>query len=677
MGKQTKKALPAMRLNVLFFVVFLLFLTLILRLGYIQIVEGEEYQEELQATQQASAQIDAPRGLMYDRHGNVVVNNDLVLSLTYTNTPNNEKERLKVSEQLTKYIEVTEDDIDNITERELKDYWLQTREDEAASLIDQEDIEELEEEDDLIYERQLDRVTEEHLADIDDEEMETVALWRQTLGGYNHAPHRVTSVETEEAHAISEDLENLPNVDLLRDAERSYPYGDTFPTFFGGTGSIPRESINEYMARGYERSDIIGTTFLESQYENVLRGEKGLRETVLGDTGPTVNETPGSRGNDLVLSIDMALQQEVESIIREEVEASPGAFLAEEEAYVVLMDPSTGEILSMAGYDEHLGTVSSSFEMGSSIKAATMLAGFSSGVIDHGTIINDTPIDLPGTPPISSWRSFGPINDIKALEVSSNIYMAEIAMRLSGFQGGTNWGDYPSAYQTLRNYYHEFGLGIDTGIDLPSETTGIDGGVADPGNLLFMSFGQFDTYTPLQLAQYIATIANDGYRMQPQLVKQIREPSIGDDDLGAVITQNTPQVMNRISASDADINRVQEGLRHVVEGSEGTAVADFEGTQYTLAAKTGTAQVSVNGQNGNNQTLVGYAPYEDPEVAFAVVVPNARIQDQGGRSGIANSIARRILDGFFEVQEERPDPEEASEGTTQDEYQDGAEELEE
>ncbi|WP_100398338.1 peptidoglycan D,D-transpeptidase FtsI family protein [Bacillus sp. FJAT-44742] len=670
--KQKKNHVPY-RLNVLFFGVFILFSALILRLGFVQIVEGENYIRDLEGTNSASARIDAPRGLMYDRHGNIAVNNELVLSLTYTNRPGvSNEERIEVAERLSEFIEV---DIDKVTDRDLRDFWLITNEEEAQELITPEELSALE--DNELYQLQLERIPDGELESFSQADMKVAAIWREMTGGYHHSPHRVKQgIEVEEAHQISERLDELPGVDLYRDAQRNYVYGDTFPRFFGSTGSIPREGIDSYLARGYDRSDEVGTSFLESQYEEVLRGQKGVLEAGSGNLANATVENPGKRGNDLVLTLDMELQQEVENIIKEEVESSQGTFINDPEAYVVMMEPQTGDILSIAGYGDHLGAVSRSFEAGSTVKAATVAVGLETEVIQPGSIIHDRPISLPQTPTMRSVRNMGSINELTALERSSNIYMAEIAMRMAGYDYGREccWEDVEGAYQTFRNYFNQFGLGIETGIDLPSESTGIVGSGNMPGNLLYLSFGQFDTYTPLQLAQYISTIANDGYRMQPRLVKEIRQPSEDNDSLGPISSQLEPKVLNRVDIQPEYLDRVQEGLWRVMNGSQGTARSHFSSANYVAAGKTGTAQISVrsdrtgNVVQGNNQALVGYAPYENPEVAFAVIVPYVQRDTSGGRTGLANTIARKSLDAYFELKEERPHqlPEETNEETLED-----------
>ncbi|MFB5662059.1 penicillin-binding transpeptidase domain-containing protein [Alteribacillus sp. HJP-4] len=653
--KQGKNYLP-IRLNLLFFAVFILFSALILRLGFIQIVQGDDFERDLEESSTEAPRIDAPRGLMYDRNGELVVDNALVLSLTYTNEPGvSEEERIEIAQELSNYVEIGEDEIEDITERDLQDYWLTTREEQAEELTDQEDLERAEEHEIELYDIQLERITEEMLEDISDEELTTVAIWREMISGYNHSPQRIKKgITREEAHRISERLDNLPGVDILRDAQRQYLYEDAFPSFFGRTNSIPRENLDEYLAEGYDRSDEVGTSFLEEQYESALRGQKG--EVTSDSSG---NETNGSRGNDIVLSIDMALQQDIEAIIDEEIGASSGSFIEEEEAYVVMMEPHTGEVLTVSGYDDHLGTVSSSFEMGSTVKGATVMVGMQTGVVTPETFIYDSPLDLGSqTPTISSVSNLGSVNYLTALERSSNIYMARIAMRMAGYdESNRSWGDWRGAYDKLRYYFEQFGLGSPTGVDLPSEATGLNGGYGNPGNLLYLSFGQFDTYTPMQLAQYVSTIANNGYRVEPNFVKSIHEANKDKNSLGPVRHQFESDILNKIDIDDNYIQLVKDGFYQVVNGSRGTARSYFQNTDYTASGKTGTAEITRNGVEGNNQAFVGFAPYDDPEVAISVIVPGVYKDSDGGRQGIANTIARRSLDAYFDLREGRPEME--------------------
>ncbi|GAK14599.1 cell division protein FtsI [Geomicrobium sp. JCM 19039] len=247
----------------------------------------------------------------------------------------------------------------------------------------------------------------------------------------------------------------------------------------------------------------------------------------------------------------------------------------------------------------------------------------------------------------------GYINDLDAIRRSSNVYMAEISMRLAEVNRSTNqWPRLGEAHNDLRQHYAQFGLGTETGIDLPRESSGLIG-TSNSGNLLYLSFGQYDTYTPLQLGQFSATMANGGERMRTRLVRDVLEPSMENGTAGSSIRHYAPEVMNTVSNTNADFQRMQEGMRQVVAVSGqtgGTAYDDFNGsnsTDYSLAAKTGTAQTTVNGMELNNQTMVAYAPYDNPEIAVAVIVPSVALDDHGNNSGIANTMAREAMNLFF------------------------------
>lgn len=690
-SRKNKKPSIPFRLNVLFFAVFILFSILILRLGYVQIVEGDTYEEDVNETASTSAsRVDAPRGIMYDRNGTALVDNNLILTLTYTNQRSYEdEERLQTAEELAELIEFDEEetDRDSMPKRNLQDYWLLTRENEAEELVSEKEEERLMENDKDPYEVQLDRITEEQLNDISDEELEVVAIWSEMISGYYDSPQRVKRDLTEgEATAISARLDELEGVDVTRDFRRDYQYTQAFQSLYGKVGSIPEETVTEFLAKGYQRSDEVGQSFLEEYYEDTLRGKKG---TVSGEDDDAEETNNGSRGNDLVLSIDMDLQQEVQTILDNQMGQSEGSFPNDQQAYVTAIDPNTGEILAMNGYDDQLGNVTNTYEMGSTIKPATGMIGLQEEVITEDTKINDSPIKLPNSPTISSSHEIGTIDVVGAIQESSNVFMSEIAMRLMDYEigngNGFNEKKVDEAYTTMRDYYHQFGLGVETSVDLPSESTGLNAGRAKAGSLLYFSFGQLDTYTPLQLAQYSATIASDGKRMEPHLVKEIREPNRNTDEMGAVLHQFEPEMLNRVNIDKEYFDIAQEGMYDVVNTELGTADSYFTDVNMEIAGKTGTAERSVRRESDNevvdvnNQTFIAYGPYEDPEIAIAVVVPNAYSSDEGGRSGIANSIAADTMQAYVNLKEERPgagNSEDEAEGEN-DEGDENAEDNEE
>ncbi|UTR14422.1 penicillin-binding protein 2 [Salipaludibacillus sp. LMS25] len=666
--KGQKPHLPV-RLNILFFIVFLLFSALILRLGIVQIVQGEEYQEELERTVNISHPVEAPRGLIYDRYGNILVDNELLLTVTYTNRNTTQKEMLEVAARLNEFITMEyKGDLKGRFERDRKEYWALLNKKEFESFLPMSEAEDMKDSD--IHKERLKQITEDHLAELTEEEIEIFFLWREFNSGYNNLPHKVMQgIKYEEAAQIIEHIEELPGVDIVRDSTRKYVYGDTLRGVFGSVGSIPRDNLDEFLSLGYERNEEVGRSYLEAQYESVLRGNNGEIENFTDQSGNLLRnaeERQGSRGNDLVLTLDMELQQIVADEIKNEVTSANARFIAEEDAFVVMMDPNSGDILTMAGYSSDLGTFTQAYEAGSSIKGATVLAGLDAGVIGPGTVIYDRPITLPGSPPISSVNNFGPVDDLTALERSSNIYMVEIAMRMIGYVpgvSGRNWGDLNPGFNTLRSYYNQLGLGIETGIDLPNEFSGMNGGnptrEGAAGSYLFLSFGQFDTYTTMQLAQYVSTIANDGYRVAPRVVQEIRQPGSDRDELGAISQQVEPKILNYLDVDSDHLNRIQQGFYRVVHGSQGTAKGYFKNVGVDVAGKTGTAQVTVNGEKANNQTFVGYAPYDDPEVAIAVIVPGTRTENSGG---VANRIAEKSLEAYFDLKENRNGPEASDDG---------------
>ncbi|WP_433770814.1 peptidoglycan D,D-transpeptidase FtsI family protein [Bacillus wiedmannii] len=683
--KQAKKKTHVpFRLNVLFFCVFIMFSAVIVRLGYVQIVRGEEYKNEVEKKENSTISNPVPRGKIFDRYGRPVVDNAAVRTITFTKMKGSTAEdRQKTATKLADLIEVP---IDKLTDRDKKDYWLAMHKEEAKEKITNKDRQELKNnkiDDKELDERQRSRVTEEEINQLSAIDLERLAIRSKMDGGYAMTPQVIKKDVTPEEYAIvSENLATLPGVDTNVDWERKYTYDDLFRSVLGGVSTsdegLPRERLDYYLVRDYNRNDRVGKSYLEQQYEDSLHGTKAEVKNITDKNGnilETINVSEGQRGNDLNLTIDMELQKRVEDILAKNLMRFKGAEPLLDRAFVVMTNPKNGEVLSMAGkqlvnengetkvQDFALGTMTSSYPVGSTVKGATILTGYQTGAIQPGSVQLDEPIKLKGTPTKSSWKTMGYINDLQALKMSSNVYMFKTAMNIAGVQyvrGGTL--DIPQkAYDTMRYYFGQFGLGVKTGIDLPNESAGQMGKTDNiPGFLLDYSIGQYDTYTPLQLAQYIATIANGGYRMQPQVVKEIIQPAEKPDEVGKVVHSMEPNVLNRVDMPESQIKRVQEGFRQVFNESGGTATKYFAGAPYKAAGKTGTAQTVYGGDkdigkkaNGErvqvyNLTMVGYAPLEDPEVAFSVVVP--WVHDD--KTGINGYISREIMDAYFDLKKQ-------------------------
>lgn len=682
--KKKKKAQLPFRLNILFFVVFLLFSVLIIQLGVVQILHGESYQEEIDETIQDTTKIPVPRGKILDRYYQTIVDNQAQYSITYTPAKGVQaQDKLDLAEDLTQYMSMDSDEvIKRISLRNKKEYWYLKNEEEAEALLTEAEISKLTNAEQ--YQTILDRITEEDVSDYSKKELEVIAIKKELDKAYSLTPQVIKNedIDPDEYARVAEHLDLLPGINATTDWNRDYPYGDTFYSLLGSITSqeqgILAEKEDYYLTRGYSRNDRVGRSGLEEQYEDVLRGRKEQIQYTTDKSGKVIDSkvvVPGERGKDLVLTIDMEYQERVDDIVRKELETAikkhphKNRFL--EDALVVVMNPKTGELLAVSG--QHFKRDKGKFENaafrtlydahrpGSSVKGATVLAGYQSGVIEPNQVFYDTRMKIGSSPGTKgSYMNLGSVNDITALEKSSNVYMFYIALRMGGeynYQYGKNVTFNAEAFLEMRNYFNEFGLGVDTGIDYPYESTGYKGPEAKPGLLMDYAIGQYDTFTTMQLAQYVSTIANDGYRVRPHFLKEVRLPTSYENEVGSLFDNKNTEVLNRIQMDDHLIGRVQDGFRSVF--TSGTGRTHWAGKDYKPAGKTGTAENEVYykkdgksySEDVENLSLVGYAPFDDPEVAFAVIVPN--LGKVSGQHPINHTIGTQVLDAYFDLQKER------------------------
>ncbi|UOQ47670.1 penicillin-binding protein 2 [Gracilibacillus caseinilyticus] len=687
--KKKRSQLP-IRLNILFAFVFLIFSLLIVQLGIVQILNGEEAQREINETANTPTEKAVPRGKMYDSNHDLILDNEPVKAITYTPPKNGEsaEDLLKLAEELAAYITIIKDEeelTESISERDKKEYWyLENRDTVAERLTKEEKALDSSEQ----YKVELKKITQEDLDKVDwnADLLNIIAIKKELAAAYELSPHIVVNegLTDEEYAKVAENLYHLEGINAMIDWERKNMYENTISSFIGGISTseqgIPRDNSQFYLSNGYTRNDRVGESGLEQEYEHVLRGRKEKVNYTTDADGNVISSevvVEGQRGKDLVLTTDMEFQQEVDKIVKEELEtaihnpASNNGYL--KDALAVVMNPQTGDILAMSGfrYDRETNefmnqayrTVYDAHEPGSSIKGATLLAGYQEGVVGIGSTLVDAPIKIKGSPSFSSHGSaMGAISDLVALERSSNVYMAKVAIKIGNGVYRQNEPlniNEPETFNKLRNYYSQFGLGVETGIDLPYEATGLTGEPSTE-NLMHLAIGQYDTYTTLQLAQYVSTIANDGYRMKPRLVKEIREPSGEESAPGKIIQSFEPEVLNRVEMDQKYIERVQEGFRRVYAGSRGTASGQWSGFPYEMAGKTGTAEKPIvdNGVETytDNLALIGYTPLDEPKVAFAIMVPENGTGS--GRHQIHHAIGKRIIKTYYEMKDNQQTEEE-------------------
>ncbi len=682
--KKRKLTLP-IRINVVFFSVFVLFFALILNLGFLQIIDGPGLSKEITQTKQLIVEKPVPRGKIYDRYGNLIVDNEPKYAITYTRTQaTTKKEMLQTAEKLAGIIAF---DYSKISEKDMKNYWILKNPEQAVALIttdERKKVDKGELKNADTYKMQLERLPIDQVNAFTETDKKIMGIYNSFDKASALSPQVVknTDVTLDELSIVSERLSDLPGVDTTIDWNRKYNYDKTLKTILGNVSTsqegLPLENIDYYLSRGYDRNDRVGKSYLEKQYEDLLRGQKEKVINTTDKAGNLVGESQtisGNRGKDLMLTIDMAFQQKCEEIISNGLTKykSGGNSALLDRAFVVVVNPKNGEILSMAGkqyvineetlqpeiIDMASGAFTTSYAMGSSVKGATVLTGYSTGAIELGSEYMDEPLHFAATKEKSSYRNMGRVNDLTALRLSSNVYMFRTAMKIGGVNQYVPNGPLkinPEAFDIMRNHYAQFGLGVKTGIDLPNERLGTKGNERVGGLLLDLAIGQYDTYTPLQMAQYVSTIANGGYRIQPHILKEVHEPTTEEGTLGPLYYEYEPVILNHIENTDAEIERVQTGFRLVT--TSGTASSYFARAGYEPAGKTGTAQAFYDGANKDekntptiNVTFVSYAPASNPEIAFSVVVPWAYQGKKGHQLNL--EIAQQVYAAYENLKAER------------------------
>lgn len=679
--KQKKKAniegIIEKRYKILVVVIVLIMSILLVRLFKVQVLRNDYYKEQLELLTIKVIEGDStPRGRIYDRNGNIIVDNTSVKTIYYKKENKiNYKKEVEMAYLVAKYIDV---DFSKLSEVMLKRFWILNNQHEAKERItddewDQLSLRKITNED--IENLKLERVTQKDLDKYEDIDKEACYIYNLMNKGYSYTEKTIKNVDvTDEEYAIiAENIDILPGFNVKLDWDRYYPYGDVFKTVLGSVSSsssgVPYNLKDYYVSKGYALTDRVGTSYIEYQYEEYLKGKKATYQ--VNADGSYTELTKGSRGNDLVLTIDINLQKEVEKILEEElIRAKQEPYTQYfDKSYVVINDPKTGEVLAMAGkkimenddgtytvLDYTPGVITSSVTPGSIVKGASHIVGYNTGALKIGEIRNDACIKIAATPLKCSYTMYGNIDDLAALKYSSNTYQFHTAIKVGG--GRYRYDDAlkikESAFDTYRDTFGEFGLGVVSEIDLPNESLGYKGNSRLSGLLLDFSIGQYDTYTPIQISQYMATIANDGERMKPYLLKAVFET--GDEPLTNLIYETEPKVLNSVKTDKKYMERVKEGFKQVT--SPGGTGYGYVESIYKPAGKTGTAQSFIDTDgDGTIDTatttanFAGYAPYDNPEVVFTVISPDIAPEEvpYGRMTKVNTRISQKVSKKYFEI----------------------------
>lgn len=581
------------RLRVLGACMVLVIAVLIARVGYLQVYDGERYARLADGNRIRIIPSVAPRGNIYDRNGEPLVNNRP--GFTVSLLPLTEKISGDVIERLAVLLNIPQKDI---------------------------------------------------LAKIENHE------------GFD--PIRIkTDIGPDIMTIIQEQRHNYPGVIIEAQPIRQYIFREMGAHVYGYVSEISDAELEKKKKDGYRMGDMIGKFGLEQYYDKEIRGKDGGRRVEVDVSGKPVQilgEEEPHPGYDFHLTIDHRIQIAAEKAVDDQL-----SLIGAGAAAAVVLNPQTGEILAMVsrpGFDPNLfvngisekdwkpindnpfhpmvnKAINGEYPPGSTFKIVTGVAALTNGNVTPDEKILDTGVFYIDEKTNAGGEVLGWLNFEEAMAHSDNYYFYEMGYRMG--------------IDTLEKYARMFGLGRETGINLPDESEGL---VANrkykmetfeeewyPGETCDAAIGQgFQSVTPLQAAMVMGEIAADGKCYRPHLVKKITSAD------GKVIKEFTPELVSTLEVPDSVIRLVQNGLKGVTQ--YGTAAGTFAGFPIEIAGKTGTAE---NSQGADHGWFVAYGPFNRPDVVVAVIV------EQGGFGSMsAVPIGRRILEAVFAI----PTPEE-------------------
>jgi penicillin-binding protein 2 len=614
------------RLKVLATLCAFMFAALGVRLWFLQVLNAQAARKSAEQNGIRLVPVPAPRGRILDRNGNVLVDNRLSLVVT-------------------------------VNRQELGDH-----------------------EDSVLF--RLSKVLHTPVADL-----------LSRLNDTRYYPYTPIPVAFDVSKRVwfylGEHARQFPGVNVQQLTVRRYPNGDMAAHLLGYAGQISAEQLKDPRFRGYDQQDVVGKSGVEETYERYLQGHEGEEKLLVNSTGKTLRQIGLERpvpGDDLVLSIDANVQKLAEDSLHLGVQAARNAGLPADAGAVIVEDPNTGQIVAMASYptfdpsffvrgftnaeyeaaflrsDRHQPlfdrAIQATYPAGSTFKPFVALSALRRGIAaENGYYSCPASYEVPGDTShtvFENWaypESFGTISLPRALVISCDTVFYQF-----GYQ---YWRDYRDANEgdLLQNDLRSFGFGRITGIDVPSENSGVIpdpkwkdehfkptaedpyANVWKPGDLVNMSIGQGNVaVTPLQMATAYSAIANGGTVYRPHVGLRIQRPD------GKVVRTIEPRVEGHLPFGKQQLFFIRQTLQGVVSDPSGTAAYAFRGFpfgQVSVAGKTGTAEVS---PFVPYSWFAAMAPVDHPKYVVVALV------EQGGHgSQTAAPVVRRILEGLFRL----------------------------
>ena len=672
MKQKIKKQNVNFRFNVLTVIVYIVGIILLVSLFNMQIVHGAEYRETSNTRLSRESTLEATRGDILDRSGNVLATNTTTFNISLYKTKSDNATLNNCILNLVNLLQKNNSSYpDNFPINANKKYtisgndltkWLETYK--LSSNTTEEEA--------ISYFIKKYEITNSKWEDI----RKILAIrYEITTKGYSNTKSLQISknVPREVVAQISEKNEDYPGITITTDSERKYNYGSLASHILGYIGRITQSELENSEQGTYENDDYVGKTGIESLFENYLKGTDGIEEIEMSVDGTVTGSTvtkDAIQGSSVVLTIDSKLQEVAEKALKNNIEKiRNGGFSKRYDAdggSVVVLNVNSGEVLAMAScpdYDPNVWvggisqddynqikennalfnkSISGSYAPGSIYKMATAIAGLESGAVTRTEKINDTGVYYYGGQAWKCWyytdyhRGHGYLNVAGAIQHSCNYFFYETARRMG--------------IDTLDKYASYFGLGTKTGIELPSETSGTLASKEEKkdwvgGDVLNAAIGQGDnSFSPLQIAKYIAMVANGGNKINPTIIKTI----MNADETEESSSQIRKFVNNKLGLSSdkgedvkiskENINAVLSGMESVTSDEGGTAYSVFRNFNIKVGGKTGSAETTGNKVNA---WFAGFAPYNDPEICVVVMVEN------GGHGFYTAEVAKKIIEEYF------------------------------
>ena len=673
---KNKERNDRIRYNIITIIVYLIGILLLLQLFNLQIVHGQEYRETSNTKLTRESILKADRGSIRASSGTLFAGAEaqysVVLYKTKVNNENLNNTILNVLNVLStngdSYVDNFLIDINpyrfKLSEEESQKKW------KKANNIDE----------DATAEEAFNYFKNKYEIKTDNvEDARKIMAIRYEISykGYSNTKsiEIAENISEKSMLELNEKNSEFAGVEIVSEPVRVYPLGKTASHIIGRIGQI-EESELEGNEDIYDQNDIIGKAGIEYTFEKYLKGTDGIKQIDMDVDGTTTGEYISKEavsGSDIILTIDSKLQAVTEEALKNNIEkiASGGfgkSYPADAGAAVV-MNVKTGEVLAMASYPDYdpssfvngIDTetwnyyingdtkplenkaISAMYSPGSTFKMATAIAGLQEGKITTTETIRDTGVYKKYN---SSWKCWntsghGRIAVSDAIKKSCNYFFYELGDRLG--------------IDTLAKYAYYLGLGHKTGIELKGEISGVlasnkiaeqENRVWNPGETISAAIGQsYNTFTPIQMAKYVSMIANRGKKLDVTIVKSVVNSDgseVSRDEYENEIHQKLGlenDDSEEMTFDEKNIDAILEGMRGVTSESGGTAYSIFQGFNIEVGGKTGSAQTGV--KDKTNAWFVGFAPFDDPEIAIVVFVRN------GGHGNYTAEVARDVIAQYF------------------------------